>query len=117
MTKILKTVLLYLLMALLPLSGMASVRTSCEQAHVSTVDASHSPCGDAASFAHAEHGTSSDKASKSHDKAGCSMCYVSTAAPQTTSVALTAAGSEAVIPPLSSAFAEYVPPGLDKPPR
>jgi len=119
MNRVLKTVLLYLLMALLPLSGMAAVRTSCGKVHAASVEASaHVPC-DKASAAGANHQSTlkPDKTSHSHASANCSMCYVSSAAPLTATPVVLATTSQSVISHEPSTFAEFIPPGLDRPPR
>lgn len=118
MSRFFKTLLLYLLMALLPLGGNAGVRMSCEQAHAVSASARHSPCADAVDAVHAsEHASASDKSPASHDKVGCSMCHVGTAAAPGFFATPAPGGSEAAIPFHAIAFAEFVPPGLDRPPR
>lgn len=118
LNRVLKTVLLYLLMALLPLSSMAAVRTSCGKVHTAAVEASaHAPC-DKVNAGHSSHSSSKpDKSSPSHASANCSMCYVSSAAPLTATPVVLVATSQSVIPHEPSTFAEFIPPGLDRPPR
>ncbi|GIZ53295.1 DUF2946 family protein [Noviherbaspirillum aridicola] len=118
LNRVLRTVLLYLLMALLPLGGMANVRAACGKPQAASAEATaHIPC-DKPGAAHTGHDTSKpDKSSHSHASANCGMCFVSTPAPATASLHVAVAESRSAFPPASSAFAEFIPPGPDRPPR
>jgi hypothetical protein len=114
MIKFLKTVLLYLLMASLPLGATAAVIGSCEPAHAVCKLAQAESCVESA---HSEPASDSDSATdQSHDQAGCGGCHAGTAAVAPTLVR-GSAGAETMLAFHSTAFAEFVPPALERPPR
>lgn len=114
MIKILKTVLLYLLMASLPLGATAAVLGSCEPAHAVCKLAQAEPCVDSAHSQPASDGDSTND--QSHDQAGCGGCHAGTAAVAPT-LARGPAGAETTLAFHPTAFAEFVPPALERPPR
>lgn len=119
LNRVFRTVLLYLLMAILPFSGMAAAGMSCGKVHAASTEAgAHTPCDKASAASGNDQSTSTpDKASPSHASVSCSLCYLSFAAPMTSPPDLSAASSQAVFPREPGTFAEFIAPVLDRPPR
>lgn len=113
MTRIFRTLLLYLLMALLPLGGLAAVRSSCDLLHAVAADAVHDACADAGAAGHEASG----KSAASHGPSGCGMCYAGPAAPVTVAVAEPPGAPWFAIPHSAHAHADFIPPGPERPPR
>ena len=141
MNRLLKTFLLWLLIAALPLQGVAAVvKASCGQRHHSTSIAA----GHAIDHAHedgaAHHGhgdmhetmsaaddeppdagkdSPSDSAKPVHGAcSACAACCVGAVAPPS-SVDLTPAFDKVstAITPAAPSFAGFIPPGLERPPK
>jgi hypothetical protein len=141
MNRLLKTFLLWLLIAALPLQGVAAVvKASCGQRHHSAFMAAGHASGHAHEDGAAHHGhgdmhetmsaaddeppnvgndSPSDSAKQVHTAcSACAACCVGAVAPPS-SVALTSTFdkvSTALTPPASS-FTGFIPPGLERPPK
>lgn len=116
MTRVFKTLLLCLLMALLPLGGLASASTGCGRAHPvhehhgqhETAQDAHDPCA-------AAHDT---EPSDTDSTAGCAVCHAGAVAPVMSLLQaplLAVSGTAGPFP--TASFAEHIPPGLERPPR
>jgi hypothetical protein len=138
MHRILKTFLLWLLIAALPIQGMAAVvKASCGPTHhqsVAAMMAEHHHAHDGhhhhadANIAADEHrsasSTASDKASdkaQAQKSAFCSACaaccFGAAAPPPVVFWSPTLVRSEAKPIPLAVLFTGYIPAGLERPPR
>lgn len=143
MNRIFKTLLLWLLMAALPIQGFAAaIKASCGQAHLSSVPAvsivkthdhgdrltnhHHADAtGDASG--HDEHGASSSVADKSSDAkpihkssycSACALCCVGAVAlPSSHNWTPEYSSSEFIISPPAVLATGYIPAGLERPPR
>ena len=115
MIQVLKTVLIYLLMACLPLSVNAAALSSCDRMQADCHLTSHGGCDEAAQV-----GQTVDQdagADQSHEQPGCGGCHAcAAAAPSAQAFDSTEvrAGARSFHSP---ALAEFVPSGPKRPPR
>lgn len=136
MNRILKTLLLWLLIASLPIRGLAAVDTSCGWTHNgSTASGTSSHMQVEAAYQHepdvqslcepVQHQASmSGHAAHDHDShkdlsgGSCAACFIGAAAPPFAALwAHESQGSEAAIHFPTISFTGFIPAGLERPPR
>jgi len=120
MNRAFKTFLLYLLMALLPLGSVAAVRSSCGEVHtVLTSTVSHSPCDAAVHSAASDQQSPSAPEKSPHPDTAttCGMCFLGAAMASGHSLVAIASSSQDADHPPASAFTDFIPSGLERPPR